>query len=258
MRKITRLALACTALMIGNAAFAQKQCNLGIQVTATPTTVNYKDTLFFNFTITNNGPASLETTDTIYFGAVGSNQVFNIIPSTTVATGGTIMLNKQIYRVHDIDTLSADLQTRFCFVLYAQSGITIDPDGNGPQPSRPATVTYTDAVATNDTSCTATVTFKKATSGLFEISGTAKEQLTVFPNPASDRIGFELNLDKATRVQVSVKDITGREVLREDRGMIKAGAGTALTVDISRLKAGMYFVEITGEEKRAVGRFTKQ
>ncbi len=257
MKKFTKLAMVFTAMAIGSTAFAQKQCNLGLTVAASSNTINYGDTCFFSFTIKNNGPAGLANTDTIFFGPVGSSNVFSVVPTAPIASGASQTFAKQVYIRHGIDTLSADRSLNFCFMLLAQSTIQIDPDGNGPLPARPATVTYTDGVATNDTSCANNIVFKKKPVGIFEFGDISKESLTVFPNPAMDKVSFELNLTKAENIQVSVKDITGREVMRKDFGKINAGNSTPLSLDVSRLRAGMYIVEMNGEERKAVGRFTK-
>ncbi len=260
MRKFTGLAMAFIATMtIGTKVLAQKQCNLGISVTPSITTVNYHDTLFFSYTITNNGPTAMTPTDTMYLGAVGGGNVFSFRFTANVAAGGSQTFNKAIYIYHNIDTFTADRTYNFCYKIYPQSSITIDPDGTGPQPSRPAVVTYTDPVSNNDSSCANNITFKKKpTVGIFELSGNSKEPLTIYPNPATNNVSFDLNFTRAEKVQVSVKDIAGREVLRKDFGKVQAGNTTPFVLDISKLQAGMYIVEMNGEERRAVGRFTKR
>jgi hypothetical protein len=262
MKKSTKLFMAFGAMMmIGSmTTFAQKTLNLGITATATPTSVNLNDTCFFNIKITNSssGAVNLVPTDTLYIGLTNSSQVFSFIPTGTVTPGNSIDYVKALSIKHTFDTFTVDHQLNFCFKISPQSSVTIDPDGNGPLPARNATVTYTDPVASNDSSCTAPVTFKKKpTVGIFEF-GRDKEQLTVFPNPATDLVKFELNLSRAEKVQVSVKDITGREVMFQDFGKVQPGNNAPLSLDVSRLRAGMYIIELNGEEKRAVGKFTKR
>ncbi len=257
MKKFTKLAMVFTAMAIGSTAFAQKQCNLGLTITASPTTINYGDTTRVTVKITNSGPAAMGPTDTIYYSQVGSSTVFSLIPSASIPMGGSETFPNELYYRHSTDTLTADRVLNFCFKLLPQSAITIDPDGNGPLPSRPAVITYVDPVSSNDSTCT-TVTLKKKPVGIFEFGDISKESLTVFPNPAMDKVSFELNLTKAENIQVSVKDITGREVMRKDFGKINAGNSTSLSLDVSRLRAGMYIVEMNGEERKAVGRFNKR
>ena len=258
MKKSTKFVVAAGALMmIGSAAFAQKQCNLALTIIATPSTINYGDTSHVSVKITNNGPAALATNDTIYYGQIGSSSVFSVIPTAAIPSGGSQTFSNELYYRHSLDTLTADRTLTFCFKLYAQSAITIDPDGTGPQPSRPATITYTDPVSANDSTCVNIVVKKKPT-GIFEFGSSAKEPLTIYPNPASDNISFELNFTKAENVQVSVKDVTGREVMRKDFGKIQAGNTSPFSLDISRLQAGMYIIELNGDDRKAVGKFTKR
>ncbi len=259
MKKSTKFVVAAGAMMmIGSAAFAQKQCNLALTVIATPSTVNYGDTSHVSIKITNNGPASLATNDTIYYGQIGSASVFSLLPSAAIPSGGSETFTNELYYRHGMDTLTADRTLNFCFKLYAQSAITIDPDGTGPLPSRTATTTYIDPVATNDSTCVTITLKKKPTTGVFEFGNSNKEPLTIYPNPATNNISFELNFTQAENVQVSVKDLTGREVMRKDFGRIQAGNTTPFNLDISRLQAGMYIIELNGEDRKALGKFTKR
>lgn len=249
MKKSTKLMMAVGAMMFGTAAFAQKTCDLALTAIATPTTVDYLDTCHISIKITNNGTATLTTTDTIYYGPIGSSSVFAVLPSADIPSGSSETFTNELYLRHNMDTLTADRTSDLCFMLYPQSAITVG--------GVPVTITYNDPVQTNDSSCV-TVTFKKKpTTGIFEF-GNNKEQLTVFPNPATDNVAFNLNLSQAANIVVSVKDITGREVMRKDFGKVQAGNNTPLSLDISRLQAGMYFIELNGEDSKAVGRFTKK
>jgi hypothetical protein len=245
MKKSTKFLLLMGALTWGAAASAQKSCNLAILATAAPSTVNWHDTAYITIKITNNGPASLNTSDTIYIGAPGSPTVFDLIPTGTIAPGGSQTFPNRLYIRHAIDTLTSNLTFSSCLMLHDQTDIT---KGGNPVP-----VTYNDPVATNDTSCMS-ITFKKKPTGIFEIADYGK-QLSIYPNPATTEVKFDVNLDKGENIKVSVKDIAGREVMNKDFGMIVSGRQVQLGLDVSKLQSGIYFVEVNGTQKIATGKF---
>lgn len=246
MKKSTKFLLMMGLVGFTAPAFAQKTCNLGIVVTAAPSTLNYGDTAKLTVKITNNGTASLNTSDTIYFGQVGSATVFDVVPTGTIASGASQTFTDVLQFPHRFDTLTADRTLNFCLVLHDQATIT---KGGVPVP-----VTYNDPIATNDTSCLTITVKKKPTTGIFEFANKG-QQLSIYPNPATTNIGFDINLDKAENVTVFVKDISGRDVMSKNFGTITAGKLNQFNLDISKLQAGMYFVEVNGEQKIATGKF---
>lgn len=246
MKKSTKFLLMMGMVGLTAPAFAQKTCNLGIQATATPTTVNFGDTTRITIKLTNLGTASLTTTDTVYYGQIGSTTVFSLVPTNTIASGGSQTFTNELYIRHGFDTLTADRVINTCLKLYNQTEIT----KNGV----PVPVTYNDPIATNDSSCVAVTFKKKPTVGIFEFADKG-QQLSIYPNPATTQVNFDINLDKAENIKVFVKDISGRDVMNKDFGTITAGKLNQFSLDISKLQAGMYFVEVNGEQKIATGKF---
>ncbi len=240
-----------TALVLsGSAAWAQKLCNLGIEIIPNPAILNYGDTSHISIKISNDGPASMTPADTIYYGQVGSSTIFFLVPSGNIQSGSSETFTNALYYHHGIDTLTADRALNFCFKIYSQINIT-----NG---SNPVAVTYIDPESSNDTSCKSIILLEKSATGLVQPGGMAKELLIVYPNPTADKVFFELNLARAEKVQASVKDITGREVMRYDFGKIQGTNKVRLSLDLSPLQAGTYIVELNSETRRAVGKVTKK
>ncbi|WP_118974072.1 T9SS type A sorting domain-containing protein [Taibaiella koreensis] len=253
MKKI-KLFLVAAGLLCTATGFAQKQCNLGITVTASAgysTTLNYKDTCFFDVKIQNNGTAALATTDTIVVGLLGTTTLIPLVPAGAIASGQSFTATKSFRVIHTIDTLkAADLTGTVCAVLRKQADITVGT------PPRPLTVTYTDNVATNDTSCNTITLKKRPNNGIFEWGSGSNEALALYPNPASGEVKFDIKADKAENVVLSVKDITGREVARKDYGKLPVGVNTTLRLDVSHLNAGLYLVEWNSGDRRATGKLT--
>lgn len=250
--KKRRLFLATAALLCSTAIFAQKQCDLSISVTVATgynTTLNYLDSCMFDLKITNNGNAALANTDTLWIGIKGLTSASPLIPTGPVATGQSISLPKALKVKHTIDTLKAeDINLDLCYILLKQANIQIGT------PPRPATVTYLDNVAANDTSCNKVTLKKRPLNSILEWGSGNNETLALYPNPAVDEVKFDMKPDRAENVLVSVKDLTGREVASKDYGKLPVGVNTTLSIDLRQLKAGLYFVEWSSGERRATGK----
>lgn len=253
-----KIKLLLAAMLISSAAsFAQKTCNLGLTVTVTPgysTTLNYKDTCYFDVKVTNNGTAALATTDTVPVlnKASGNGRIFPV--TAPVASGASFTASKAFFIVHTLDTLkTADLTGTACYLLAKQADVNLALPGGG---TRPLTVTYTDNVATNDTSCNNVILKKRPTNSILEFGSGTKEVLALYPNPAVNEVRFDIQPAKAENVIASVKDITGRTVLTKDFGKLPAGIKSTLQLDVLQLREGLYFVELSNGEKRAIGKLT--
>ncbi len=87
------------------------------------------------------------------------------------------------------------------------------------------------------------------------IANVTKEalQVTLMPNPASDAITLVI-ADKSMGgdAEILIYDYTGRTVLQQK------GNGQQHRFDISRFAAGMYFMQVTQNNKQFTGKFIKQ
>lgn len=246
MKKSTKFLFLIGTMIAGSTAFAQKTCDIALLTTASPTTVNYGDTSHITVKITNNGTASLNTSDTIYYGAVGSATVFALVPTATIASGGSQTFTNALYVRNSFDTLTADRTLTFCLMLHPQSAITKN--------SVPVPITYNDPNAANDTSCMQITFKKKPVTGIFEFNNNIT-QLSIYPNPATTDVKFDVTLDKDADINVVVKDISGRTIMTKAFGKISSGKSVPLNLDVHSLQAGMYLVEVIGESKLATGKF---
>lgn len=73
--------------------------------------------------------------------------------------------------------------------------------------------------------------------------------LTISPNPASDKLF--LHLERVITAKVSIYNTSGQILLEVNAANIENG------IDISRLSRGLYFVEIDGNDHKAMGKFIK-
>jgi len=84
-------------------------------------------------------------------------------------------------------------------------------------------------------------------SSSFEIATRPVLNLNVFPNPTSQQLNLQLMEHEATTAitKVSLVNNTGQVVQEIDRGaLIGAASSESLTIDVSALPAGTYFVRI--------------
>ena len=81
--------------------------------------------------------------------------------------------------------------------------------------------------------------------------------LSVFPNPASDKIELNYTLKNTNPVIADVYDIKGNKVLSIARGIQIAGA-QKLAIDINQLASGSYNVVLKASGSSVTSKFIKK
>ena len=82
--------------------------------------------------------------------------------------------------------------------------------------------------------------------GLEEAEGVILQTL-VYPNPAKDRVNLEISMLQATKANISVVDMLGREVIK--LGDVSLASGNNLVeINTSALSNGAYFVKIISND----------
>lgn len=82
--------------------------------------------------------------------------------------------------------------------------------------------------------------------GLEEAEGVILQTL-VYPNPAKDRVNLEISMLQATKANISVVDMLGREVIK--LGDVSLASGNNLVeINTSALSNGAYFVKIMSND----------
>jgi hypothetical protein len=87
-------------------------------------------------------------------------------------------------------------------------------------------------------------------------NGMIDEELLLFPNPASEEVRIEFNGNLGDHVSVTVLDANGR-VLKQ---VNKETVNNFLEIDlpVGDLKAGMYFIQVSGSQGIRLSQFIKQ
>lgn len=125
------------------------------------------------------------------------------------------------------------------------------------------TYTYTDAAAQQNRvvyyrikATSADGTVKYTDTKTIKFSGPSLP-LTLYPNPVNDRVTLQYNSDKAEVLTVRFRNSAGQELFVKNVTAVK-GDNAFGFADVSGLKSGVYFVELTnGETATATERFVK-
>ncbi|KAA5533242.1 T9SS type A sorting domain-containing protein [Taibaiella lutea] len=256
MKKSTKMMIAFSAIVtLSSSAFAQKACNLGLTM-VTPTANqeipftdpnNTATQVGVTFNVKNNGTAAIVPTDTIFYISEFSGNV-RYITGQSIAANATVLINPNFYITN---AATAQTTTNYCLRLFPQGNVYYSATATD---TVWAGVTYTDADTTNDRGCVSVIFKPKATTSVFEFGKISNQQLSLYPNPANNELMFQLKLEKADKVIVSIKDITGREVLRKDYGMIQGGIENTFNLDVNSVNNGLYLVELIAGENKATGK----
>jgi hypothetical protein len=80
-------------------------------------------------------------------------------------------------------------------------------------------------------------------------SNMGKDPLSIYPNPASEILTIKFESGSAEMPDVRILDLTGKEVLKIEKQLIYENSVYQTSVDISSLKAGIYFVKVVQAKK---------
>lgn len=89
--------------------------------------------------------------------------------------------------------------------------------------------------------------------------GELSSNANIYPNPAVDNLTIELDVDKATTIQLSIVDATGRIVQQPLQFNLQEGSQTIdLSAEVQALSAGMYFIQCANETSSTTLSFLKR
>lgn len=70
--------------------------------------------------------------------------------------------------------------------------------------------------------------------------------MSIYPNPSSDKVNFKFNIKTAQQINIEISDINGKLIRTESFGRIQGE--TNQNMNISGIAKGTYFVKIKGEK----------
>jgi hypothetical protein len=83
----------------------------------------------------------------------------------------------------------------------------------------------------------------------------ARALVSVVPSPATDCIALTFDGYLGDRTAIVVRDVTGKEVMRLNRG---AASDRSVYLDVTSLASGVYYMDVTGPGRRESAKFVKQ
>ncbi|TAE54259.1 MAG: T9SS C-terminal target domain-containing protein [Bacteroidetes bacterium] len=113
--------------------------------------------------------------------------------------------------------------------------------------------------ATSATNCTDIDTLLIRATGTYPFNVGVEEELEkgirIYPNPSRDRFTLDFELDRSYRLAIEVVDQLGREVLRIDE---TSYANDEVSLDLSSLADGVYYIRLTGSGYASVRKLVKE
>lgn len=241
-------------------AFAQQR-KTGVRAywitpdTAELTVVPCNDSFDLEFLFINAGPDTVRVTDTFFFfdPLTPDGRIMGEYFTAPVPAGDTIAHYKYKAKLSQIERLADpgddynDVFKPFSDGTYAIycAGVSFY---NAATP--PAGYLQLDAdIAPRAAAAGIKIDCKTGIDDLF--TGRTAPGLAIYPNPASRTIAFKYNFAN-TGATVRVTDIAGRVVLDKDFG--KQSGEREISLDVSGLTNGMYYVELITDKQRSVGK----
>jgi len=80
------------------------------------------------------------------------------------------------------------------------------------------------------------------------------KKFSIYPNPTSSSITIDLAPGTVQKIDIRILDVTGKVILSQDQRSL---SGRLVTVDISTLLPGIYFLEVLNGPEKATKRFSK-
>lgn len=79
----------------------------------------------------------------------------------------------------------------------------------------------------------------------FEGPEGTKHSVTAYPNPFSDELTLQLELNAASQVQVAMFDLSGKKLLSSDKGLLTSGKHSFdMTAETMNLAQGVYLMTV--------------
>jgi len=194
-------------------------------------------------TVSTSGEYSVTVTSSS--GCVGSTSVMASLntPLTIAVSGNLTICNGQ--------STNLTVSGANIFTWAPPTGLTFNSSSDNNVTANPnLTTTYYLTGTTNNCIGTknVTITVNLCTTGITEETSVANS-LTLYPNPANSYVDLKFGLSSATDVVIKLINVTGQTVYLDSKTQQAAGEYN-VSVDVSNIPKGMYFMEIvTNTEK---------
>jgi hypothetical protein len=213
------------------------------------------DSFDVEFLYINRGPNDILVTDTFFFYGpfTPEGQVNYVVPDSTVKVNDTLIHYGFKMAVAEIELLASLTDGSFLNAPFDDDDYFMFSQGQGFYNAQTPPAGYLELL---DGASAGTGVKIDCATGLTDLFGNSKKQtLVTYPNPTNGKLAFKFNFNN-TVASVRITDIAGRVVMTKEFG--KQSGEKELSMDISTLNNGMYFLELTAGDVRAVGKVTVQ
>lgn len=243
MKKI--FTLFAVALSLGFTASAQSDLQMITSLKAVDT-VRFKldgsvgKIILYSFI--NHGPNALISTDTIVWRGPVFGQVSLSLPPAGVPANDTVYYLDTLF-LNAMPPAPVTNPFNWCDSIWAKhTGGAIIADPN---------------VANNKTCKSVRFIQLNSGVGVGNVAGELKQELSVYPNPATGSINFSFAFGNNVAASVAVRDLLGKTVMQKDLGKGISGK-QSYSLDISNLQNGIYFLELSHNGSKAISRVVVQ
>lgn len=219
-------------------------------------TIPCSDSFTIEFIYINEGPEVVLTTDTFFYIApfTPDERVNYVLTTTPVAVNDTI--TRVAARVHRNQLRLVDLTSNdWLFPPHANGTYGMFTQCAGFTNTNTPPANFLELDEDSEFADGIGVSIDCTTSSVADVK-LNKQTLSVYPNPVLDKVNFKFNLSNGNAT-ARILDIAGRSVMVKDFGKQNAGE-KELSIDVSSLNAGMYYVELVNGENRAISKITVQ
>jgi hypothetical protein len=217
-------------------AFAQRNVDLSVTMSspAAGSVITASQDFTFAATLTNNGPDTIKTKDTLVIAFYLDN---GTNPQNLVVTGQNVPALAATFSQALPPGASANLSQAISLATFPGAGahslcanaIILNRSIDSVHETQPG----------NNRVC-ANVTFQNPTA-IANVAGNG-ELFTLYPNPATDASALRFDLPSAQQVSIVVTDLNGRIVLKEEKSL-PSGTST-VTIPTSDMAAGTYLCKV--------------
>lgn len=230
-------------LLASGTLFAQRNVDLAVTLTspAANATITSGQAFTLSVSVKNVGANPVKVTDTVAVFFYIDNQS-NLLKDGSNNPIGFVTVNRALNTGDTVNNSASLTLSHSLTGDHQLCAITI--------PINRSADSVKDNTTGNNVNC-ATLKFAGGTTAIGTITASlSTHQVSpAYPNPASDFCNFKLNMGERAAVSITLTDMAGRVVLREDKGNLLKGEHE-LRLHTGNLPKGIYLYEVsTGNEK---------
>ncbi|MFT4061552.1 MAG: T9SS type A sorting domain-containing protein [Edaphocola sp.] len=253
------LTLLLLLVGFGTALRAQRYCDIET-ILVSPTdggTVSCTDSTYVSYLFVNNGPDALVPGDTVlYYSPISLDYYYYFAVSDTIYAGDTAVYYGYNVDASEIEWLlssdataqveNADFTDGESYYWWLEFGMFYSGGAEA-----------TDVVDTSDDNNYgyASVTYSCATSGILGSGKAAASTISVYPNPASTNLNFNVVAKSNSDVSVKVTDVLGRVVFAANYSNLSVG-DNKIEIDLSKFVNGNYILVVNDDQVTSTAKFT--